>query len=247
MASETYSAVEARSPQNLWPPDDTDESVIVTDLQQTTIINARLGVNETATMRTPPGGMAPWQALSQTLITGFRRPDGSRYKTMPDVFVYPRPIGKRRGSVSLSADGPPLLIVEVLSESTYETDLDMDAGKGYSYAKVGVAEYMTLDPTGEFLREGVRAWRLDGDLYRPWLPDRDGRWRSGEIAVAFALEGAQATVYTLDGMRHLREGEIAQELAHRDAALADKDVELAQRDATLAELRSRLAELGEPT
>lgn len=155
MASETYSAVEARSPQNLWPPDDTDESVIVTVLQQTTIINARLGVNETAVMRTPPGGMAPWQALSQTLITGFRRPDGSRYKTMPDVFVYPRPIGKRRGSVSLGADGPPLLIVEVLSESTYEADLDMEASKDYSYAKAGVAEYMALDPTGEFLREGI--------------------------------------------------------------------------------------------
>jgi len=246
MISETYSAVEARSQREVWPPDDTDESVIVTVLQQTTIINVRLGINETATMRTPPGGVAPWQALSQTLITGFRRPDGSRYKTMPDVFVYPRPIGKRRGSVSLGADGPPLLIVEVLSESTYETDLDMEAGKGYSYAKAGVAEYMTLDPTGEFLREGVRAWRLDGDLYRPWLPGADGRWRRGEIAVALALEGAQATVYTLDGMRHLREGEIAQELAYRDAALADKDVELAQRDATLAELRSRLAELGEP-
>lgn len=58
--------------------------------------------------------------------------------------------------------------------------------------------------------------------------------------MALALEGAQATVYTLDGMRHLRAGEIAQELAYRDAALAE-------RDAALAELRSRLAQLGEPT
>ena len=51
--------------------------------------------------------------------------------------------------------------------------------------------------------------------------------------MALALEGAQATVYTLDGMRHLREGEIAQALAYRDAELA--------------ELRMRLAQLGEPT
>ena len=69
--------------------------------------------------------------------------------------------------------------MEVLSESTYETDLDMEAGKGYSYAKAGVAEYITLDPTGEFLREGIRAWRLDGDIYRRGSPTRTGAGEAG--------------------------------------------------------------------
>jgi Uma2 family endonuclease len=36
--------------------------------------------------------------------------------------------------VALVLDGPPALIVEVLSESTYEEDLDLTGDKGYSYA-----------------------------------------------------------------------------------------------------------------
>jgi len=47
------------------------------------------------------------------------RPDGSAYRTYPDVFVYPRLIAPDRGSVTLEVDGPPVLIIEVLSESTH--------------------------------------------------------------------------------------------------------------------------------
>lgn len=225
-------------PGDVWPPDDTEESVVGTDVHQMTILNVRLGTNEVARVPTPPDGPAPWQALSQTIITGFQRPDGSRLKTLPDVFVYLRPIGRRRGSVALSVDGPPALIVEVLSESTYESDLDLVAGKGFSYAQAGVREYLTIDPSGEFLPERVRAWRLCDGVYRPWEPDPAGRWRSDAIAVAYGLEDMLATVYTLDGQRQPREGEIAAMLAERDRALA-------QQDAELAELRRRLAQLEE--
>lgn len=205
-----------------WPPDDTEESVVGTDLHQTTIINTRLGINEIASLLTPPAGTPPWQALDQTIITGFSRPDGTRYRTLPDVFVYRKPISKRRRSLALSLDGPPVLIVEVLSESTYESDLDLIAGKGFSYAHAGVREYIAIDPTGEFLPERVRAWRLQDGVYQAWEPDAHGRWQSDEIAVALGLEDMLATVYTLDGQRQLREGEIS---------------------ATLAELRRRIAQL----
>jgi Uma2 family endonuclease len=178
---------------------------------------------------TTPGQPVPWQALSQTMITGFARPDGSRYTTLPDVFVYRRPIAQDRGSLSLILDGPPVLIVEVASESTYASDLDLDAGKGWSYAHAGVREYLVLDPAGLFLPELVRAWRLEAGEYQPWTPDAAGRWQSQALAIAFGVEDGLAAVYSTEGSRQLREGEISEALARKDAELA--------------ELRRRLEEL----
>ncbi len=240
MASDTDTRPWLPAPPNAWPPDDTEESVVGTDLHQTTIINLRWGINEAAHSHGAPGQDVPWQALDQTVVTGFERRDGSRYKTMPDVFVYRRPIDRSRGSVSVGLDGPPALIIEALSESTYDVDLDLEHGKGYSYAHAGVREYLTLDPTGAYAPEGIRAWRLTGGLYQPWMPDADGRWTSQEIGVAFALEGTLATVYADDSRRMLREGEVEQERARMRAELARRDEELARRDEELAELRRRL-------
>jgi Putative restriction endonuclease len=111
----------------------------------------------------------------------------------------PRLIDPERGSVTLEVDGPPVLIIEVLSESTYEADVDLVRGKGYSYARAGVPEYMALDGSGHFLPEGIRAWRLVEGVYCPWEPDEDGRWQSAQIEVAIGLEGMLATVYSSFG------------------------------------------------
>jgi hypothetical protein len=230
MVTKATDTLQSHATLEVWPPDDTQESVVGTDLHQQTIINIRLGINEIARLLASPSGPVPWQALTQTIITGFTRPDGSRYKTLPDVFVYRRPISQRRRSVALGVDGAPSLIVEVLSESTYEVDLDLAGGKGYSYAHAGVREYLTLDPTGEFLPEGVRAWRLEEGVYQPWEPDAQGRWRSAEIAVAIGLEGSQAAIYALEGRRQLREGEINEALAQREQELAELRLRLAQRE-----------------
>ena len=53
----------------------------------------------------------------------------------------------------------------------------------------------------------------------PWEPDEDGRWQSAQIEATIGLEGMLATVYTRDGLRMLREGEIEEELARKDAEL----------------------------
>lgn len=90
----------------VWPPDDTEESVVGTNLHQTTIINTRLGINEIAALLADPDDPAPWQALDQTMVIGMQRRDGSAYTTLPDVFVYRTPIDERRGSVSVVIDGP---------------------------------------------------------------------------------------------------------------------------------------------
>src|SRR5438309_1857240 len=71
------------SPLDAWPPDDTEESVVGTNLHQTTILNLRWGINEAATIHTVPGEPAPWHALDHTMLLGCRRPDGSPYTTLP--------------------------------------------------------------------------------------------------------------------------------------------------------------------
>jgi hypothetical protein len=197
-------------------------------------MNVRLGVNESAHAAALPSQPLPWQALSQTIITGFVRPDGTRYTTLPDVFVYRRPIAQDRGSVSIALDGPPVLIVEVASESTYESDLDLVTGKGWTYAHGGVHEYLVIDPRGLFLSDHIRAWRLEGGVYQAWGADERGRWQSQEIAVAFGVEEEWVTVYSSPDRRQLREGEIMATLAAKDAELADLRRRLAQHEQTEA-------------
>lgn len=219
----------------VWPADDTDESVVGTNPHQTTIINTRLGINEIAALLAEPDQPVPWQALDQPMVLGMQRRDGSAYTTLPDVFVYRTTIDERRGSVSVVIDGPPTLIVEVLSDSTYTTDLDLGAGKGYSYARAEVQEYLTIDPTGQYVPERLRGWRLEGGTYVAQPLDAQGRWRSAVIPVLIGIEGVQVAVYTADGRRQLREGEIARELARRDANLAQKDEKIAMLRWLLAE------------
>ena len=238
-------------PIEVWPPDDTEESVVGTNLHHETIRNVCAGLNEVASLLAPPGGPAPWHAFSQTELRGLQHPDGSPYNVLPDVFVYDHPIDDRRPSLALAAEGTPLLVVEVLSRRTYRRDLDRRRGKGYSYARAGVPEYLLLDPTGEYLPEQGQGWRLETGGYAPWEREADGRWRSRRLGVAIAFEGVRVVVYDPDGRRQLREGEVARELARREREhaqeLADKDAELARQEqahvAELEALRRRLREL----
>lgn len=239
MASEARTRARPFPRGDVWPPNDTEESVLGSDLHQTTITNLRWGLNEAARVGQPAGQVVPWQALSQIALLGCVHPDGSSYRTYPDVFVYPHPVDPARASLTLEVDGPPALVVEVLSEATYEADLDLVSGKGYSYARAGVREYLTLDPTGRFLPEGIRAWRLIGGVYRPWSPDADGRWHSATIAAALGLEGARAAVYARDGRRLLREGEVERERVRLNEELARSDAELARLRRLLDERQGR--------
>ncbi len=218
------------APADEWPPDDTEESVCMGILlHQTTITNVRWGINEAARVGLALGQPPAWSAMGQTLLLGCVRYNGTAYRTMPDVFIYPREIDMLRGSVSIADEGPPLLTIEVLSEDTFTWDLNVDRGKGYSYAHAGIQEYVALDPTGTYLEEGIRAWRLDGGVYRRVELGANRRWQSAQIGIAIGLEGLLATVYARDGQRMPREGEVVRELARRDAELARRDAELAQR------------------
>ncbi len=130
----------------------------------------------------------------------------------------------------------------MLGEATFEADLDLEQGKGFSYARAGGCEYLAIDPTSAYLPEGIRAWRLSDGVYRPWDADDDGRWHSTEIGVAIGLEGVLVTVYTPEGRRLLREGEVEEALAQRDATIAQQSAEIEQQAAELEALRRRLEE-----
>jgi hypothetical protein len=200
----------------LWPPDDTEESVLGTPHHQTTITNVRVGINEAAAAAAPPGGPLPWQAGSQSLILGLRRRDGTRYKVLPDVFVYPRPFDIYRPSLILAQDGPPALVVEVLSPENWDSDIDLEWGKPWSYADAGVTEYLILDPADIFLGGARgRGWRLEAGRYVPWPPDAAGRWVS-RFGFAIGYEGAWAVVYGMDGLRIPPEGYILRSMAERE-------------------------------
>jgi hypothetical protein len=220
MATERVPPAWPPYPVEPWPPDDTEESILGTDLHQGTITNLRLGINGAARLSREARQPVPWQALTQLLLLGCRRPDGSLVRTYPDVLVYPHAMDRRQGSYLLEADGVPSLIIEVLSEDTYDTDLDLVRGKAYSYVRAGVAEYLAIDPTSRYLPEGIRAWRLSEGAYQPWVPAADGRFHSAQLPLVFALAGTLAEVYLADGPRMHQEDEIEEAIEQKDAEIA---------------------------
>ena len=137
---------------------------------------------------------------------------------LPDVFVYRRPFDIFRPSLALAQDGPPALVVEVLSPENWDSDIDLAQGKPWSYADAGVAEYLVLDPASTFLDgERGRGWRLEAGSYVPWEPDAAGRWVSA-LGFAIGYEGAWAVVYGVDGRRIPPEGRILRSLARERGA-----------------------------
>ena len=244
MATERETQAWPLYPVEPWPPDDTEESVLGTDLHQTTIRNLAMGINMAERVGRKQEEPSLWRALTQLEYLGCKRPDGSSYRTYPDIFVFRHNIDPLRGSFTLEIDGPPVLIIEVLSEWTYRADTNLERGKGYSYGHAGAPEYLVIDPTCAMLREGIRGWRLNGETYRPWEPGEDGRLYSEQIPVAFALEGALARVCLRDGRPMPREEEVVRALAEKDDALAREREQRSKDHEELERLRKLLAERG---
>ena len=159
---------------------------------------------------------------------------------LPDVFVYPRPFDVQLQSMALGRHGPPALIIEVLSEDTWEQDVDLVAGKPWSYADAGVAEYLTLDPTSSYLGEQGRGWRLAGRAYAPWAPDAQGRWASA-LGISLGFEGLWLVVYGADERPIPREGQILRSLAEREALGEVRGEALGRLEGQRAMLRRLLA------
>jgi len=232
-----------------WPPDDTPESIVGTDRHQNTIIDLYLGLNQLAEAlhQADPSHPLPWQAVEQLLFTGARRRDGSTLLTYPDVVVLDHAIDDLQGSFRYEVDGPPLLVIEVLSPSTQASDRDITTGKGDVYARAGVREYLLVDGERGVLPLGMEGWRLEQGMSRAWLPEADGRWHSCEIAAVFGFDGPHPSVWSREGRRMQRGREAEREQRLHAAALARQQVEAAReralRTAADAEVERQQAEI----
>lgn len=85
----------------------------------------------------------------------------------PDLIFVPRE--RRKMITDRGIEGPPHLLVEVLSESTAGRDRGV---KREQYARFGVPEYWILDPDAG----RIEAYRLQEDPERPALADEVLTW-----------------------------------------------------------------------
>ena len=236
--------------------DDTEESVSGSDWH----LQAILAFYD-ALLRHKVQGEFAWYVTAEVLILAdLEERTDNPWRSMPDVYVAVD--GPHRQRVSYDTrDGLPYpqFVCEVVSKDTWRKDV---AEKQRVYADTGVLEYIVFDPTQEFLRQPLRAWRQTDAGWVRWLPDADGFLVSTVLGLRFRAEDVLLRVYNSAG-RIPTSGELAEiaqqqaaalteqstalneqstALAERDAALAEKDAALVEKDATLAERDAALAE-----
>jgi Uma2 family endonuclease len=174
--------------------DDTEETLVGASYHQDAIIGTYWSL-----LRYGRQHALPWFVGNQLKLLAPRR-EGQTYSPSPDVLVHPTLGTGPRASLSVAREGPPALIIEVLSPSTgLGSDLDPN-GKVGAYASMGVAEYLTFDPIGEIIPEQVRAWRLGPERrYVRWEPDVQWRWPSA-LGISFAPQGLRLRVFDEAGI-----------------------------------------------
>ena len=173
-----------------WLPDDTEESIVGADWHQDAIRSLCNGLRDVARAS---GG--PWHVGALLTLVAWH-PDGSVWRPKPDLMVHPHAGPTPRDEMNATTDGLPTLIVEVASPSTYLSDVNVSAptkgrrdAKGYEYLAWPLPEYLVFDPTGAYLPEQVRAWRVVEGRVQEWPPDAAGRYQSRLLGVSFRPEG----------------------------------------------------------
>lgn len=153
----------------------------------------------------------------------------------PDVMVVhpPRPLPAEIRSYTINRDGPaPLQTTEVLSESSADIrDLDQ---KPVIYAALGVAEYVLVDATGEYLPQRLLLKRLQPDGTWRDQQDADGGVTSQlGFRIIFDADGRPRVVNAQTGQKYPRPDEawleqkarLRAEAAHAEAELRIRDLE----------------------
>lgn len=105
--------------------------------------------------------------IAEKGIIGIQSPRGGRWDTVriPDIVVMASDQWRRmadREAVVVLTDPPPILVVEVVSESTRRTDY---RAKVSEYAVLDISEYWIVDPsTGQIslgiLEAGLYEWQI---------------------------------------------------------------------------------------
>jgi Uma2 family endonuclease len=175
--------------EQIWLHDDQEEDLVGTDWHQRAIDGVFDALQDVAEV----AGL-PWHVGNQHTLVA-RMPDGRFWRPCPDIMVHPHAGSAPRAEMVVAADGPPALVIEVVSPTTWHYDVDDVQGKAAGYLALGVPEYLLFDPTGAYLRAPCRGWRQADGKVAGWLPDPGGWYRSAVLGIAFRPEGAFLRTY----------------------------------------------------
>lgn len=215
-------------------PDDTEEALLGSMLHQRVIVS-----NVNSLSRHNKREQRGWKIGNQLKLIVPRRAGRRPYQPSPDIIVHTAAeVSEYQNSLHINIYGPPALAIEICSPATalaHDLDTINPDAKPQVYARIGIPEYLVHDPTGEFIEEVIKAWRMGPHgAYEPWLPDPEtGRWHSA-LGISFAPQGIMLRVYDAAG-------ELIPDNDDMDLILADREAMLAEQGAQLAEQREELA------
>ncbi|MCZ7571138.1 MAG: Uma2 family endonuclease [Ardenticatenaceae bacterium] len=168
----------------------------------------------------------------------------------PDVFVvFGVPKGARRSYMLWREGKGPDVVIEITSESTHRED---QQSKRALYAALGVAEYLLVDPTGDYLVPRVQGYRLVDQGYVPLWPETapDGTLslHSPRLGLDLQLSGDELRFFDPRSRRPLpslaeAQAQAEQAQARAEQAQARAEQEAAARRVAEAELERLRAEL----
>lgn len=225
-----------------WLHDDVEEDLVGAEWHQSAIRALATSLKTLAEAR-----HWPWHVGDQVTLIAWK-PDATEWRPAPDIVLYPRLGPQERQEIDVRAEGPPTLLIEVASASTWAYDVSMEStrrrrrqvGKAFGYlVGLGVAEYVVFDPHGEFVDGQCRAWRRAGDIVREWRPESDGRYHSSALDISLRPDGALLRVIDPEGNAVPYWFEATRE----NAALRRENAAQAQRIAALEAELERLERL----
>jgi Uma2 family endonuclease len=183
----------ARVLTSSWLHDDTEEDLVGASWHQRAIRAASSSLERVAAMRQLHWIVGDQLALAAT------KPDGTSWRPSPDILVYTQGGPSERAEMNAATDGLPALVIEVLSQSTWEYDVNVRDGKAWGYLQLGVPFYLVFDPHADLQGVPCRGWRQDGGQIEPWLPEADGRHHVPSLGISFQPEESLLRVYDQDG------------------------------------------------
>jgi Uma2 family endonuclease len=176
-----------------WLHDDTEEDLVGADWHQDAIRATVYSLRDLASER-----HLPWHVGDQLTLVG-TRPDGTEWRPSPDVMVHLEAGVEHRKEMVVRVDGPPALIVEVVSPSTWAYDVDTRRGKAFGYLHLGVPDYLVFDPHADLLGAPCRGWRQHGGVIEEWRPGTDGRYHTSVLGISLQPDGALLRIFDPQG------------------------------------------------
>jgi Uma2 family endonuclease len=219
-----------------WLPDDTEEDLVGADWHQYAINVLYDGLRDVADL-----DHLPWHVGNQLTLVGWT-PLGA-WRPSPDIAVYPTAGSELRKEMVVKEDGPPTLVVEVASPSTWANDVNEGSGKAAGYLGLGVDYYLVFDPTSELLGMPGRGWRQGSGVRREWRPEADGTYQCASLGIGLRPEGIILRVLDRAGRPVPTREERLEQLADQASRLTAQERTNAAQAEEIEALRAEIARL----